>query len=767
MSAWNLYLAELAKLKAKKGLIISVIAVLLVPLVYALIILSPTWGPYDNLSNLPVAVVNSDKGAMSGDEPINVGKDLVADLKKSKSLGWDFVTAKQAESGLKNQKYYMVIEIPEDFSSRTASVMDENPQKPELRYTQNEGLSFMAAQVTKKATEQIREQLSNKITETYTKNLFTNLGGVSSGFQSAYEGADKISGGTGELHDGTSKMLESLTAKSADISKLADGTTKLSSGLRDLLNGLQTKAGDISKLAAGTTELENGTSKLLQSLQAKSKDVAALNEGAVKVQNGASSLSAGTAQVLSGLQSAQKGTSDLSKGLKEELAPGSQKVADGVAAVDAAVIPLTAGSQGVTAALKDMLAKNPALGSDPNFLKLLGTSQAVSEGLTKLSAQTPVLKGGAALVAGGAAKAAAGSEALNQGMGTLVAGQTQVNSGAAALAEGSKLVAGGTNSINNGWGTITQGVSSLKDGAGKIEDGNRSVESGWGTMTSGVTQLHSGAVQINDGNQSVNKGWTELTDGVTKLDDGAGKLNDGSLQLADGLKNGADDTSKLNVSDQTISMFSSPLEVKGEEINKLPFYRDSNAPYILSLALFVGILLMSFVIDFKKPAVMAANGFSWFFGKAMQLGTLAVLQAVLVSITMLTFLNYEIESGFLFVLFAIFVSLTFLAIVLFLVVLAGNIGRLAALALIVMQLSTTGSNLPIDMLPENLRNLSVYLPLTYSNAGFRSLITLNDYSYLWNNAMVLLGFLILFTLLSLAVFVVQYNRNTDSQPELN
>jgi putative membrane protein len=46
-----------------------------------------------------------DKGGMSGNESINIGEDLVADLKKSNSLGWKFVGSKEADRGLKDNRY--------------------------------------------------------------------------------------------------------------------------------------------------------------------------------------------------------------------------------------------------------------------------------------------------------------------------------------------------------------------------------------------------------------------------------------------------------------------------------------------------------------------------------------------------------------------------------------------------------------------------------------------------------------------------------------
>jgi len=77
MGAFKLLGLELAKLTEKKGVLFSVLGVLLVPIVYVAILLSATWGPYDNLDNLPVAFVNKDVGAESGGSTINVGQDLV------------------------------------------------------------------------------------------------------------------------------------------------------------------------------------------------------------------------------------------------------------------------------------------------------------------------------------------------------------------------------------------------------------------------------------------------------------------------------------------------------------------------------------------------------------------------------------------------------------------------------------------------------------------------------------------------------------------
>ena len=706
MGAFKLLGLELAKLTEKKGVLFSVLGVLLVPIVYVAILLSATWGPYDNLENLPVAFVNKDVGAESGGSTINVGQDLVEELKQNPSLGWDFVSKEVAEKGLESQEYYMIVEIPEDFSQKASSVLDANPVVPELRYIQNEGLNFMASQVTKSATEKLREQLGNKITATYTQTLFSRLGDISTGFASGADGSDKLYEGTTTLSAGTSQLLQSLNDKSDDVQKLATGAATAENGAGQLLSSVKGGEGDIKKLAAGSKE----------------------------VVQGINSLKAGSEQVLTGLKSAKAGSTSLTAGLEKQLQPGSQQLASGLGRVTESTKALTGGSQGLNEGLKAYLTKHPELAQDVEFMTLVGTSDAVTLGLTKFSQQVQPLKTGADALVAGASQLTAGSKQLDAGLSQLVTGQT----------------------------AATVGIDHLRSGATQVANGNATVSASWSKVGNAVSDLKAGLAQISSGNQTVAVGWETMTLGVTSLNDGATQLQSGSQELSTGLAGGASEVSGIQVSDANIAMFANPVTLTGETVNNYNFYRDSTAPYIMSLALFVGVLLLSFVIDFKRPVITPGSAISWYTSKLMQLSIFAVAQALIVSLFTLVFIQLQVGSISLFILFTIFVSLTFMSIVFFLVTLGGNIGRFVALAFIVLQLSTTGSNLPIPMLPENLQVLSRYLPLTYSNAGFKSIISLGDTGFMMMNMWFLLICLIACLVLTFVVFAFNFKRVTSS-----
>src|SRR5699024_12513328 len=105
--------------------------------------------------------------------------------------------------------------------------------------------------------------------------------------------------------------------------------------------------------------------------------------------------------------------------------------------------------------------------------------------------------------------------------------------------------------------------------------------------------------------------------------------------------------------EDNVEMFASPVVLDGEVINSFQFYRDANAPYIITLALFVGVLAMSFVVPFRKPAMLPPSGAAWFSGKLLTLPTLAIAQALLISLYSLIVLQIQFESSIMFVLFSI------------------------------------------------------------------------------------------------------------------
>ena len=73
------------------------IGISLIPALYNIIFLSSIVGPYGQLSELPVAVVNNDKEATYNGNTMAIGKDMVSNLENNKSLDFHFVNEEEGK----------------------------------------------------------------------------------------------------------------------------------------------------------------------------------------------------------------------------------------------------------------------------------------------------------------------------------------------------------------------------------------------------------------------------------------------------------------------------------------------------------------------------------------------------------------------------------------------------------------------------------------------------------------------------------------------
>lgn len=145
------------------------------------------WDPYDRLEDLPVAIVNNDTGAKLEGEELKLGDEFVEKLKKSKDFNFQFVDRKTGYKNLEDQKYYLLVEVPENFSKNATTLMDDKPQKLELKYVPNESFNFLSAQIGETAVQKIQMALAEKVTETYAETMFDIITEMGEGFQSTDE----------------------------------------------------------------------------------------------------------------------------------------------------------------------------------------------------------------------------------------------------------------------------------------------------------------------------------------------------------------------------------------------------------------------------------------------------------------------------------------------------------------------------------------------------------------------------------------------------
>jgi len=136
----------------------------LLPGLYAWIYINCTWDPYQNTGNLPIAIVNKDKGANILDNEINMGNSLVENLKDNNSMKWLFLNDIKAEEKIRNSDVYGKIVFPENFSQQLISVFNTGKIiKPQLDFTINHKKNPVTPIIVNKAVTTIKDNINQNI----------------------------------------------------------------------------------------------------------------------------------------------------------------------------------------------------------------------------------------------------------------------------------------------------------------------------------------------------------------------------------------------------------------------------------------------------------------------------------------------------------------------------------------------------------------------------------------------------------------------------
>ncbi len=255
-------------------------------------------------------------------------------------------------------------------------------------------------------------------------------------------------------------------------------------------------------------------------------------------------------------------------------------------------------------------------------------------------------------------------------------------------------------------------VDALAEGLEELAEGSRKIRDGLSDASSGASDLDSGL--------------GELSGGADRLHDGLGDLSSGSEELADGLNDGVDEIPTYSDSGRTSAadMMSEPVRLDSEVDNEVPNYGTGFAPFFVPLSLWVGAMVVFMVLPALSTRALASSSPSWRVALAgrmvpMMLGWAQVL--VMMGVLHVG-LGLESRNWPLMLAFLLLTASAFAATVQFLTVRFGAAGRVIALALLVLQLTSAGGTYPIETSPTFFQAIAPYLPLHWGVTAMRHLI---------------------------------------------
>lgn len=579
---------------------IVLVAVALVPLLYAGALISANTDPTNRLSGVPAAIVNEDSPVTvtSGGQKSTValGRVVAGELVSStakNNFDWTLTDARHAQQGLRDGTYLAVLTLPKNFSAKAASVGTASAASADvakaaaatMRVTTNDGSNYISGNIAKSITAAVTDTTSSLVARNYLTGLY-------SGFTEAHQGMTQAASGAGKLGAGSDKLTSGAKSASSGASQLAAGANTLSSGLGVLAAGTPALSSGASQLATGADELNSSAPKLSSGaaqVAAGNQQVATnapkLATGSSSVASGAKSLASGTEQLTSGAGSLSTGSSALSTGAGQldsglgalsqqtaglpgqaaTLAAGAAKVSTGSSDLSTALKGLATGASqadgaatAYVAAIGQLAQQCQGSGASAQFCAELsaaaGSSGAALTGATgQVATGAGAASSSASTLATGAAGVSAGTQTLSTGAQKLAAAVTTLKAGSSTLASSSQQLAAGAGKLSAATRQVAGGASQVAGGAAQVADGNAQLAASAPKLASGAKQVAEGNAQLAAKAPALASGADQLASGTAKVDaaagsaaTGASKLATGSAQLASGsneLYKGADQLS--------------------------------------------------------------------------------------------------------------------------------------------------------------------------------------------------------------------------------
>ncbi|HEM6133243.1 TPA: YhgE/Pip domain-containing protein [Streptococcus suis] len=550
--------------------LVTIIGIACVPALYNISFLTSMWDPYGRLDQLPVAVINQDQSASFQDKTLTIGDDMVDNMKESKSLDFHFVSEKDAEKGLEEGDYYMVITLPKDLSEKASSLLTDQPEPITISYQTSKGHSFVASKMGESAMEKLKTSVSETITETYTTAVFDSMREIQNGMVEAADGSQQLTNGASQLESGSQTLSNGLTTLTTSGQALVTGANQLATGVVSYTDGVNQAATGSQTLSSGLTTYTNGVASLASGAEQLNVNSSQLIAGVGQLQSGASQVE----QLVTGANQLQAGLEQLanSTSLSVEQSSQIQALLTGLPQLQAAISQLNdslssiggfavdtstlsslltemgAQAQGLlTAAQADKTASIEALQTTATYQNLPADQQAELVGALQNSPSTTATAAQAILDQLSQLSQTLSSLQSLSGMATqisqLQSAVGQINTAANQALPGAttaiESLSSGLNQVNTalnqqvlpGTQTLTSGVSQLQM---QLSGGASQLMSGVTAYTAGVARLAAGGAQLVANNSSIQSGGGQLTSGLATLASNSSQLVSGSGQLASG-----------------------------------------------------------------------------------------------------------------------------------------------------------------------------------------------------------------------------------------
>ncbi len=618
------------------------------------------------------------------------------------------------------------------------------------------------------------------------QTLRMSVAPLASGAQQLASGSATLANGIARYTGGVGQLAAGLGTLQANSGALNSGAGQLSAGLNTLRGNSGALRSGAGQLAAGTNELNNTVNSALGNLP--------VNE-IMGVMNQAQTLQKSMGTLTNGLQKAEKALNDVQtqaqvlQGASGSIAKVSQagKALEGIRTNDgtiaalatkiqsdsgasdetkqaAAAIVTKANSnvqtvQGVGESLKSISSLSSSLSGMQTQLNKLSDMQGTLDNAQNTINQANTLLSNLNGYKDQLTKMPGALNELKGATNKISAGASSLNAGVNQYTNGVDTAAAGSNTLASGIGQYTAGVAQAGAGASQLTANSGALNSGAGQLAGALGQLNAQVPALVGGVNQLANGTQQLVNNSPALVQGITRLNQGAGQLASALGKGAKTVNGIKPTKRTAKMIAEPTEVKHKSYSYVPNYGHALAPYVLSVALYVGALIFNFVYPIRRVAIQGRSPLAWWASKvvlgSLMITLMAIAEGGIMMALGLTVIHVPSFFGTL-----ILFGLASMAVVMFLSMTFDNPGRFVAMVLLMLQLGGSGGTFPMEVTMKFYNVIHYALPMTYSILGLRNGISggLGTHYVAFCNS-VLAGIAVVFFLLLLvAMYWLQHHH---------
>jgi putative membrane protein len=269
-----------------------------------------------------------------------------------------------------------------------------------------------------------------------------------------------------------------------------------------------------------------------------------------------------------------------------------------------------------------------------------------------------------------------------------------------------------------------------------------------------LEELSSGLNELTNGLSKVNTGATTLLEGTTTLNNSVISAKE---ELDENISNSKNEIKSL---DGLAEYAKEPVSIETETVNEINSYGTAFAPLFISIALWVGCLMMFVIFYYDKNNRFKILGIE---NKNRVQRNLcyyltATLAGIILGVLLQCLLDLDITNIFLYYISIILVANTFMAIMQFLIINFNDIGKFIALIILVLQLAAAGGTFPIETVTSGFRWMHNLLPMTYTIRLIRESVVSIESNLLTKNLIIVISILVIFFLITLISDIIRQKK---------